>query len=170
MLAELFNKAESIQFYLENKSDLAESAALVLRHHEEKERPLSDYASRLQQIESGKILLISDSWCSDAAINMGLFLWLSKQSFDIEIRVIGSAGLDQSIMKLLGTDKVKTPLAIVLSSDLSKDKGIFIERPKDIRALENSDDQLKRMKLMRAYREGLFLWQTLEELLTYLEG
>lgn len=169
MLAELFDQAEGIKAYLENRIDLADNAKLLLRQHEERERPLADYAVRLERITGGRILLISDSWCSDAAINMGLFLWLSQQTYDLEIRVLGSAGLDQSIMKLLGTDKVKTPLAIVLTED-SQAKGIFIERPKDIRALENSDDQLKRIKLMRAYREGLFLWQTLEELLSYLES
>lgn len=170
MLAELFEKAEDIKSYLESRLDLTEGAQLILRQHEERERPLSDYGPRLEQIVGGRILLISDAWCSDAAINLGLYLWLSQQSYDLEIRVLGSAGLDQTIMKLLGSDKVKTPLGIVLSEDLTLVKGIFIERPKSIRALENSDDQLKRIKLMRAYREGLFLWETLEEVLCYLES
>lgn len=170
MLAELFEKAERLKPYLESRLDLRDGAHLLLKQHEERERPLSDYAPRLEQIVAGRILLISDTWCSDGAINMGLFLWLSQQNYDLDIRVIGSAGLDQMIMKLLEAEKVKTPLAIVLSEDLSQVKGIFVERPKDIRALENSEDQLKRIKLMRAYRDGLFLWQTLEELLSYLES
>jgi hypothetical protein len=168
MLNDIFDRAEPILNYLKKDADLMGKVVELYDNHQKKEKPLEVYLEQLMAIKHARILVISESWCSDCVIHYALFRWLAEECPQIDVRVIGRDGLECIIMELISIDKAKIPCAVVLNDDGSA-KGIFVERPKDIRALENSDDQMKRISLMRGYREGLFLWQSLEEILDYLE-
>ena len=168
MLGEIFDKAQPILSYLKNEPELLEKMIELLDNHQEKEKPLESYLEQLSAIKQGRILVISESWCSDCVIQYALLRWLAEECHQLDIRVIGRDGYERTIMDHIGMEKAKIPFIAVLD-EKGNAKGVFIERPKDIRELETSDDQMKRIGLMRAYREGLYLWQTLEELIDYLE-
>ncbi len=168
MLNDIFNRAEPILDYLKKDPELMGKVVELYDNHQKKEKPLEVYLEQLNAIKHARILMISESWCSDCVIHYALFRWLAEECPNIEVRVIGRDGLEQTIMDLIGIDKAKIPCVAVLAEDGSA-KGVFVERPKSVRDLETSDDQMKRISLMRGYREGLYLWQTMEEVLDYLE-
>ena len=168
MLNDIFNRAEPILDYLKRDPELMGKVVELYDNHQRKEKPLEVYSEQLNAIKGGRILMISESWCSDCVIHYALFRWLAEECPNIDVRVIGRDGLEQTIMGLIGIEKAKIPCVAVLAPDGTA-KGVFVERPKSIRDLDNSDDQMKRISLMRGYREGLFLWESMEEILDYLE-
>ncbi len=168
MLNDIFNRAEPILTHLKHENEILEKIAQIYDNHQKKEKPLEVYLERLSAIHSGRILMISESWCSDCVIQYALMRWLAEECPQLDVRVIARTGLEDIVKELVGRDQAKIPCITVLDES-GKAKGVFVERPKSIRALETSDDQMKRIGLMRGYREGLFLWETLEELIDYLE-
>lgn len=168
MLGDIFDQAQPILSYLKKDQELLEKVVELYDNHQRKEKPLETYLEQLSAIKHGRILVISESWCSDCVIHYALLRWLAEECPQIDIRVIGRDGYERLIMDQIGIEKAKIPFIAVLD-DKGEAKGILVERPKDIRELETSDDQMKRISLMRAYREGLYLWQSMEEILDYLE-
>ncbi len=169
MLNDIFNRAEPILNHLKHEDDILENIAQIYDNHQKKEKPLEVYLERLSGVHSGRILMISESWCSDCVIQYAVMRWLAEECPQIDVRVIARTGLEEVVKQQVGRDQAKIPCIIVLD-DKGNSKGTFVERPKSIRELETSDDQMKRISLMRGYREGLFLWETLEELIDYLEA
>lgn len=169
MLKDIFNRAEPILTHLKHEEDILEKIAQIYDNHQKKEKPLEVYLERLSAIHSGRILMISESWCSDCVIQYALMRWLAEESPQLDIRVIARTGLEDVVKKLIGREQAKIPCIVVLD-EKDEAKGVFVERPKSIRDLESTDDQMKRITLMRSYRDGLFLWETLEELIDYLEA
>lgn len=114
-----------------------------------------------------RILFFGEMWCPDCVINAAALAGIIKQVKILEVRVQPRDGNEEVIMGLGDGSKARIPTIVPLD-DQGKPKGIFVERPKVIRDLEQSEDQLKRIVMMRDYRAGRYVLDTAKEIMEML--
>ncbi len=114
-----------------------------------------------------RILYFGEMWCPDCLINAVALAGMIKEIKAIEVRVQPRDGNEEIIIGLGDGVKAKIP-TIVLLDDNGEAAGVFVERPKRIRDLEQSEDRLKRIVMMKEYRAGLYIEDTVRELMAML--
>jgi thiol-disulfide isomerase/thioredoxin len=120
--------------------------------------------ARISFDKPSRLLFFGDFWCPDCVISTAAVIGLQKAFPDLEVKVLSRDG-NEEIIKVLGDgDKAKIPTLVPLSIDFEP-LGIFIERPAAIRALEQTEDQIKRIVMMRDYRAGKFIAEAALELM-----
>lgn len=120
-------------------------------------------------IDTSKIILFfGDLWCPDCVINSVAVKGLTNIFPGLKVRVLSRDG-NEEIIKLLG-DQVKAKIpTIVVMSQTFEPLGVFVERPEIIRELEQTDDQVQRIIMMRDYREGKFIADAASEIYKILK-
>jgi len=111
-----------------------------------------------------RILFFGEMWCPDCVINAAALAGIMKQVKVLEVRVQPRDGNEEVIMRLGDGKKARIPTIVPLD-DQGNPIGVFVERPKVIRELERSEDQLKRIVMMRDYRAGRYVLDTAREIM-----
>ena len=111
-----------------------------------------------------RILYFGELWCPDCVINAVALAGIMKQIKVLEVRVQPRSGNEDVIMSLGDGVKAKIPTIVPLD-DQGSPLGVFIERPALIRALDQSEDQMNRIVMMRAYRAGEYVQDTAREIM-----
>ncbi|SCZ81985.1 thioredoxin family protein [Acidaminobacter hydrogenoformans] len=115
-----------------------------------------------------RILYFGEMWCPDCLLNAVALAGMMKKIKVLEVRVQPRDG-NEAVIKGLGDGvKAKIPTIVPLD-DHGEALGVFVERPMRIRALEQSDDQLKRIVMMKEYRAGLYIEDTAREIMAMLK-
>lgn len=111
-----------------------------------------------------RILFFGELWCPDCVINAVALAGIMKKVKALEVRVQPRDGNEEVIMALGDGTKARIPTIVPLD-DQGNTLGVFVERPKMIRALEQSEDQLKRIVMMKEYRAGYYVQDTAREIM-----
>jgi hypothetical protein len=118
---------------------------------------------------SRRILFFGELWCPDCVINAVALAGMMKQVRTLEVRVQPRDGNETVIQNLGDGIKAKIPTIVPLD-DQSMPMGVFIERPNIIRELDQSEDQLRRIVMMRDYRSGKYIQHTAREITDMMMG
>ncbi|WP_142414510.1 thioredoxin family protein [Hathewaya massiliensis] len=125
---------------------------------------------RIAKIEEDiNILIAAEVWCPDCVLNVPGALYISKLNPKVKLSFIKREGNEESLQEFAIDGKVKIPTFIVMDKDF-KLKGTLVERPKNIKEVENQDDQVKRIVEMKKYRSAEYIDKVVEELMDIIEG
>lgn len=116
-----------------------------------------------------KILVFGELWCPDCTLNISALEIMNKLNNKIEFKIIEREGYEDTIKEITNSDTIKIPTIIVMDKHYNV-KGLFIERPKEILELENETDQIKRIVKMREYRNGLYIGETIKEIIEIINS
>ena len=106
------------------------------------------------------ILGFSELWCPDCQINLTVIDYLTKLNPNIKLRLHKRLGNEDLIKQHSDDGKVKIPLFIYLNENFEK-IGVFTELPSNVKAIENSENQVERIVTKREYRKGSYMEQTI---------
>ena len=113
-----------------------------------------------------RILFFGELWCPDCVINGAALAGILRETHgqNLDVRVQPRDGNEQVIMALGDGVKARIPTIVALDGE-GEPLGVFVERPSAIRALESTEDQLKRIAMMKAYRAGGFVTEAAREIM-----
>lgn len=165
ILKELFETGYSFDEEFEN-ADLA---------HREKS---SDYRKTMKiseeiidTIKSIKekiyILGFSELWCPDCQMNLTVMDYLTKINDNIKLSLHKRSGNEDIIKQYSDDKRVKIPLFIYLNEEFEI-IGTFVELPSNVKAIENSENQVEKIVTKREYRKGSYMEQTIIDFITEL--
>lgn len=158
MLKELFESGYSFEYEF-NHSDLAyREKTIEYREHMNISKDTIDKIKSIQQ--PIYILGFSELWCPDCQINLTVMDYLTKLNSNIKLSLHKKSGNEEFIKKYSDDGRVKIPLFIYLNKDFEK-IGTFIELPSNVKAIENSGNQVKKIVTKREYRKGTYMEQTI---------
>lgn len=106
------------------------------------------------------ILGFSELWCPDCQINLTVMDYITKLNPNIKLKLQSREVNEEIIKKHTDDGKVKIPLFIYLDDNFEK-IGSFIELPSNVRNVEDSDNQVERIKTKKEYRKGNYMEQTI---------
>lgn len=109
-----------------------------------------------------KIIVFGEVWCPDCVINISALEIINKVNSDIEFKVLPREGHEAFIKEQINSEKAYIPTFIIMDEEYNK-LGVFIERPEVIKELEDSGDQVKRIVMMKAYRKGDHIIDTIQD-------
>ena len=117
-------------------------------------------------IQEGKLLVFSESWCSDCRINVTALKSILKQNKpDMSVCVLSREGNEELLYKLSGDERIPT----IIFEDFKGNRRIFIERPKAVTdLLMNNQREIKAN--MQRYKQGELLQDSIDELSKLLCG
>lgn len=117
--------------------------------------------NKIKSIEDELYILgFSELWCPDCQINLTVIDYITKLNPNIKLKLQGREGNEEIIKEHSDDGRVKIPLFIYLDSEFEK-IGSFIELPSNVRAVENSDNQVEKIVTKREYRKGNYMEQTI---------
>lgn len=106
------------------------------------------------------ILGFSELWCPDCQINLTVMDYITKLNPNIKLKLHKRSGNEELIKKHSDDKRVKIPLFIYLNEEFEK-IGAFIELPSNVKAIENSENQVEKIVTKREYRKGSYMEQTI---------
>jgi hypothetical protein len=139
----------------EQIADLQRWQTLLESQHEAVERALAPVQTLTGRF---RLLVAAEMWCPDCHRNIPPMALLCQRLPNVELAIITR---DEALpfTALLGIEKVKIPLAVVLDADFAP-LGTFVERPASV---VNGDEQR-----LEAYRRGELLTETLSDITAIL--
>lgn len=158
ILKELFETGYSFEEEFEN-TDLAHREKAS--DYREKMKVSEEIIDKIKSIqEEIYILGFSELWCPDCQINLTVMDYLTKLNPNIKLRLHGRSGNEEIIRKYTDDKRVKIPLFIYLNEEFEK-IGTFVELPSNVKAIENSENQVEKIIIKREYRKGSYMEQTI---------
>jgi len=111
-----------------------------------------------------KILVFSEVWCPDCVINVSALEKLHLINNKVEFKIVGREG-NEDTMKVYGDkDKSYIPTFVIMDDNYNV-LGNFIERPISIKKVAAETDQVKRILMMKNYRKGEYIDETIRDIL-----
>ncbi|URQ62287.1 thioredoxin family protein [Pantoea alhagi] len=135
----------------EQIADLQRWQAMLASQSEAVEKAL---APAQQAAGRFRLLVAAEMWCPDCHRNIPPMALLCQRLPGIEMAII-TRDQAQPFIELLGVDKVKIPMAVVLDEAFTP-LGVFIERPASV--VNGNAEQLE------AYRRGELLAETISDI------
>ncbi|BEP30168.1 thioredoxin family protein [Helicovermis profundi] len=166
MIKKLYNKGIKFEKFILNDESKHKEIMLKFSDNSSIDEGLKNEIELLN-IKT-KILVFGELWCPDCTVNISALQILSKFNKKIEFRILPRNGFENDIKELTGLDEVKIPTIIVMNNTY-KIKGQFIERPQEILELENEENQVKRIVNMKEYRNGLYIGETIKEIIEIIK-
>lgn len=109
------------------------------------------------------ILAFAEIWCPDCMINVPALQKIHNSNQNISFKIIKREGNEKFLNDFMENGKVKIPTFIVLEND--KVLGAFIERPKFVKNIENSTNQVDIIVTKKKYRNGEYINETIKDIL-----
>lgn len=119
--------------------------------------------------EKVNILAFAEVWCPDCIVSVPALKKLNDINSLIEFSVVGREGNEEYLEEYKEDNKAKIPTFLIMDEEF-KVKGAFIERPKSIKEIEKSGDQVKIIVEKRNYRAGKYINATIKEILDIIKN
>ena len=126
-----------------------------------------DMRSKIKAVPSAHILVFGEVWCPDCMINMAALEVMHRLNAKIEYTVVPRESNEEALKAITPDKTAKIPTFVALSESWEA-QGLFLEKPKVIKEVEAGKDQAKRIVVKRDYRQGKYLLEAMEELITLL--
>lgn len=150
-----------------------------LKHIEEKTREkvkaikrrvdLSEYKKEIEELPPRRVLAFSESWCPDCIVNLTVINEVVDTHPKWELKVTGREGHEGLLAKFYQDGRGRIPTVLFLDDNFQVME-VFKEKPHRIREAEAGDDQLERVKVKKAYREGRLWRETVKEIISIFEN
>ncbi|MGB3365922.1 MAG: thioredoxin family protein [Acidaminobacteraceae bacterium] len=111
-----------------------------------------------------KILVFGEVLCPDCVINVSALEKLHLVNNKVEFMIVGRDGNEDTIKIYGDKDKSYIPTFVIMDEEYNV-LGNFIERPISIKKLSDEKDQVKRILMMKNYRKGEYIDETIWEIL-----
>lgn len=115
-----------------------------------------------------KILVFGEIWCPDCVINISALEKIHLVNDKIEFSIVERKGNEDTIKIYGDKDKAYIPTFVIMDDSYNV-IGNFIERPTVIKDLETELDQVKRILMMKNYRKGDYIDETICDILKKIE-
>lgn len=119
--------------------------------------------------EKVNILAFAEVWCPDCIVSVPGLKKLNDINSLIDFSVVGREGNEEYLEEYKEDNKAKIPTFLIMDEKF-KVKGAFIERPKAIKEIEKSGDQVKIIVEKRNYRAGKYINATIKEILDIIKN
>lgn len=162
----IYAKGINFSSFLELAS--GEDRDITLRFLEKTELK-DELVDRIKAIDRDiKVLVLGEIWCPDCRINMPAMEIINRLNPRIDFRIIPREGNEMDFEGYMVDGKVKIPTFIIMDKDY-KELGHILERPKKVKDFYDRGDQLEIIKNSKLYREGYFIVDMVEEILSYID-
>lgn len=122
---------------------------------------------KILEVDSANLIVFGEVWCPDCMINMAVLEAIHRVNGAIKYSIVPREGHEEDIKSLTPDGSAKIPTFVSVNS-VWKPKGLFLEKPKVVKEVEASGDQVKRIVVKRDYRNGKYILDAMEELVEIL--
>lgn len=162
MLKNLFESGISFQQEFDKSQEEHKQKALDYIKNMEISENIIDQVKNIDK--EVNILGFSELWCADCQINASVMNYLTQLNPNINLRLVSLKGHEEIIKEHSDDGKVKIPIFLMLDENFNK-IGDFIEVPSNVRAIEETENQVERIQIKKEYRKGKFMEQTVRDFL-----
>lgn len=164
-MKKVFYEGISFEVFVKNGEGSHIEKTLDLLHSIQFEENI---VSRIKAIDKKiNILTLAEIWCPDCMINVPVLQKMKKYNDNIEFSIIKREGNEKYFKKYSVDGKIKIPTFIVFDDDFNE-IGYFIERPKIIKDIYKSDNQVDIIIATKKYRNGQYGNETARDILDML--
>lgn len=115
-----------------------------------------------------KLLVIAERWCPDSIINLPALMIMVEQNPKIQLKIVSRTGHEDLLDEVDSKDKTWLPTVLVIKNEVVV--GRFVERPSVVTHAEHGEDQVRKISVMKAYREGQYMVETMCDILDLLNA
>jgi hypothetical protein len=157
-----YDRAQELKEFLNRGGEKERNTITNIINESKVER---ETINRIKEIDYAvKILVFAEMWCPDCIVNIPALEIMKRQNSNIDYRILTR---DDNIELLKGYEvegRPRIPTFLIFNSDFNL-IGTFIEKPAFIKEVETHGDQVNIIKVKKAYRNGEYVEETINEVL-----
>jgi hypothetical protein len=165
-MKELFEIGSTFHEFVNRDKDTYKEKTLENYHQIEINQELENKIKEIKDIVY--ILVFGEIWCPDCMVNVPALQKMTDINDKIIVRIVSREGNEAHMINYSPNGKPKIPTFVVMNQEFQV-KGIFVEQPQTLKAIEAKGNQTEMIVARRKYQRGEYINDTIKEILGIIE-